>query len=116
MLEYGQFADYVHRYAQHHIEENSALESYCTSDYKVALEAEINSLVADRQVVISSIRNKDYIFVVPYFIEKYNDLFNQIDANISIPFPSINDMPKIVPIDVVTKKQAYENIYGSLDK
>ncbi len=116
MLEYGQFADYVHRYAQHHIEENSALESYCTSDYKVALEAEINSLVADRQVVISSIRNKDYIFVVPYFIEKYNDLFNQIDANISIPFPSINDMPKIVPIDVVTKKQADEIIYGRLDK
>ena len=116
MLEYGQFADYVHRYAQHHIEENSALESYCTSDYKAVLEAEINGLVADRQVVISSIRNKDYIFVVPYFIEKYNDLFNQIEANISIPFPSINDMPKIVPLDVVTKKQADEIIYGRLDK
>lgn len=116
MLEYGQFADYVHRYAQHHIEENSALESYCTSDYKAALESEINSLVADRQVVISSIRNKDYIFVVPYFIEKYNELFSQIEANISIPFPSINDMPKIVPLDVVTKKQADEILYSRMDK
>ncbi|MGN0728094.1 hypothetical protein [Treponema sp.] len=116
MLEYGQFAEYVHRYAQHHIEENSALESYCTTDYKSTLEAELNTLVADRQVVIGSIRNKDYIFVVPYFIEKYNALFNQIEANISIPFPSINDMPKVVPLDVVTKKQADDIIFDRLDK
>ncbi len=40
MLEYSQFADYIHRYAQHHIEENQELVAYCSPDYKMVLEAE----------------------------------------------------------------------------
>ena len=74
MLEYAQFADYIHRYAQHHMEENPDLVAYCSADYRMVLETEINSLVAEKQVAIGTIRNKDYLFVTPYFIDKYNPL------------------------------------------
>lgn len=116
MVEYDQFSDYVHRYAQHHLEENPDLAVYCSSDYKVPLETEINSLVSDRQIAIGTVRSKDCIFVVPYLVESYAALFSQIEANIKIPFPSIGDLPKSVPAEVVTKRQSDEILYGRLEK
>ena len=114
MLEYAQFADYIHRYAQHHMEENPDLVAYCSADYRMVLETEINSLVAEKQVAIGTIRNKDYLFVTPYFIDKYNAIYNQIETNISVPLPNVNELPKNVPHDILTKVEPDEIIYSRL--
>lgn len=116
MLEYDQFADYVHRYAQHHMEENPDLVAYCSADYKTVLEAELNALVSEKQVAIGTIRNKDYIFVVPYFIERYNDILTQIETNPLVPFPNANELPKHVPADILTKVEPDEIVYKRLEK
>lgn len=116
MLEYDQFADYIHRYAQHHMEENPDLVAYCSTDFKSILEAEINSLVAEKQVAIGSIRNKDYIFVVPYFIEKYNAILTQIETNPLVPFPNVSELPKQVPHDILTRVEPDDIIYKRLQK
>lgn len=116
MLEYSQFAEYMHRYAQHHMEENPDLVAYCSADFKAVLDAEINSLVMEKQVAIGSIRNKDYLFCVPYFIEKYSNILNQIEINPSVPLPNVNEIPKQVPHDILTKVEPDEIIYSRLDK
>lgn len=116
MLEYAQFADYIHRYAQHHMEDNTDLVAYCSADYKVALDAEIKTLVAEKQVAIGNIRNKDYLFVVPYFVEKYCEIYRQIETNISVPFPNVNELPKHVPLEILTKIEPDEIIYQRLEK
>ncbi len=116
MLEYEQFADYVYRYAKLHVEENPDLANYCSGNFKEILETEINGLVTERQVAIGTIRNKEFLFAVPYFTEKYNDLYAQIETTPAIPFPSVNDLPKTVPLDIVTKIQADEIIFDRLDK
>lgn len=116
MLEYTQFADYMHRYAQHHMDENPDLVSYCSADYKMVLEAEINALIADKQVAVGSIRNKDFIFCVPYFIEKYNGILTQIETNPLVPLPNVNELPKHVPHDILTKIEPDEIVYKRLEK
>ena len=116
MLEYSQFADYIHRYAQHHIEENPDLVAYCSADYKMVLEAELKSLVADKQVAIVSIRNKDFLCCVPYFIEKYNEILTSIETNPLVPFPNVNELPKQIPHDILTKVEPDEIVYKRLEK
>ncbi|MCR5081491.1 MAG: hypothetical protein K6B17_09115 [Treponema sp.] len=106
LLEYTEFADYIHRYAQHHIEENSDLMPYCSATYKDTLDTEINNLVSSKQVAITSIRNKEYICVVPYYIDKYAAIYDQIEGNILVAFPSINDIPKNIPTDILTKVES----------
>lgn len=116
MIEYDQFADYIHRYAQHHMDENDELIPYCSADYRDTLQSEINNLLADRQIAITNIRNKDFLFAVPYFIDKYNTMYASIEANVLVPLPSSKDLPKAVPEDILTKIPADEIIFSRLDK
>lgn len=116
MIDYDQFADYVHRYAQHHIEENADLVAYCSADYKDTLDAELHNLMTDRQVAVTTVRNKDFLFVAAYLIETYAEIFTRIESNITVPFPSINDYPKAAPADLLTKRQADEFLYPHLEK
>lgn len=116
IIEYREFGDYLHRYAQHHLDENSELVSFCGASYTDALDAEISQLVSSRSVVVAPVSNKDYIFVISIFVEKFAETYKQIETNISIPFPSITDIPKSVPLDIVTRQPAADIIYRLLDK
>lgn len=106
LLEYTEFADYIHRYAQHHVEENSDLLPYCSATFKETLDSEVEKLVSDKQVAVTSIRNKEYICVVPYYIERYSAIYDQIEGNVLVAFPSINDIPKAVPNDILTRVES----------
>lgn len=116
MLDYQDFCEYVHRYAQHHLEENSDLVVFCGTDFKEPVEVEINKLVDERQVVIGSIRNKEYIFVVPYYIERYASIYTQCETNFTVTFPNINELPKAVPTEITTRKNADDFFYSKLEK
>lgn len=116
MVDFGEFSSYMKRYAQHHIDENADLVSYIGSgDEK--LREELDALVKAKQVAFShTSTGKEMIFVVPYLIEYCSARYSEIQKTITTPFPNIIDLPKNVPMDVVTKKQGIDLIYELLEK
>ncbi len=114
MINYDEFADYIRRYAQHHMEENSDLVKFMGNSSNV-LDSEINLLAADHQVVISQISGKDFIFVVASYVENFANIYKRIEANVAIPFPNFNDISKHVPHDIATPVPAADIIYKLLD-
>ncbi|MBP5465499.1 MAG: hypothetical protein J6Y13_10050 [Treponema sp.] len=115
VIDFSEFADYVRSYAQHHINENAGLQAYLGSTDE-ALEGDLKKLSSSRQVVLTSkTQGTQTIFVISSFIDQYNDRYKDIDVNISIPFPNMNDIPKNVPTNIVTKAQGGEQIMNFLD-
>ena len=115
VIDFSEFADYVRSYAQHHINENAGLQAYLGSTDE-ALEGELKKLSSSRQVVLTSKgQGTQTIFVIPSFIEQYTDRYKDIDVNISIPFPNVNDIPKNVPTNIVTRVQGGEQLTNFLD-
>lgn len=115
-IEFGEFADYVRHYAQHHVNEKGWLGAFLgTTDD--ALQDELRKLTSSRHIVISNAsQGKQVIFVIPSFIETYSEKYKDIELNIGIPFPNLNDLPKHVPTDAVTKVQAADFLYERLEK
>jgi len=115
LVDYDEFASYMKKYAQHHVEENPELTAYLGSDEK--LRQEISSLSLDHLISIGrNSAGKEQIFVTSYFIEKTKARYQEIEKNLSIPFPSVQDLPKSVPADILTKFPAVDIIYKLLDK
>ncbi len=115
VIDFSEFADYVRSYAQHHINENAGLQAYLGSTDE-ALEGDLKKLSSSRQVVLTNkTQGTQTIFVISSFIDQYTDRYKDIDVNISIPFPNVNDIPKNVPTNIVTKVQGGEQIMNFLD-
>ena len=115
-IEFGEFADYIRHYAQHHVNEKGWLGAFLgTTDD--TLQDELRKLASSRQIVITNVaQGKQLIFVVPSFIEAYSEKYKEIELNIGVPFPNLNDLPKNVPTDIVTKVQATDFLYERLEK
>ena len=115
LIDYDEFADYIKRYAQHHLEENAELAVFLGNSSD-ALQKELDKLVAEHQLVITnSTPSKRQLFVLSFFIEKYSATYREIEANTSIPFPNINDLPKNAPGELITKLPAADIIAQLLD-
>lgn len=115
MIDFGEFAEYLKRYAQHHVEENQDLVVYVGNPTD-PLQQELAKLVESHQIaIVAPSQNKQFIFVASFFIEKYAAIYREIETNSSIPFPNINDLPKNTPSDLVNKQQAVDVIYHLLD-
>ncbi|MCR5218946.1 hypothetical protein [Treponema sp.] len=115
-VEYNEFADYIHRYAQHHMSENADLVVYCGASYLETLDEEIQHLVGQKQAVITSIHNKDHILVVPYLVEHYAAIYRSIETTVTVPYPIYSDIPKNCPTSILTQVSALDTIYELLDK
>ncbi len=116
MVDFLEFASYIKRYAQHHVDENPDLINYVGSDTD-KLHEEILALANQKQVAVThSSSGKEYIFVVSFLIEYCSGRYGEIQRNLGIPYPSISDLPKNVPTEVVTKKQGIDIIYRLLEK
>ena len=114
-IDYGEFLDYVRRYAQHHLAENPDLALYTTGP--AAISDELKKFADDRQIVIASTGlTKQTIYVVGYYIDYFTNLYKEILITPSIPFPNINDLSKHTPTSIVTMTQANEIIYKLMEK
>ena len=106
VVEFSEFAEYVRHYAQHHLNENVELQAYLGSTDDT-LQEELSKLsVAHKIVLTNKSQGGQSIFVISSFINRYAETYKEIETNISIPFPNMNDIPKNVPNDIVTKIQA----------
>ncbi len=116
MIEYSDFGEYLHRYSQHHLEENSDLVIYCGTNYLEAMETELNKFISSRQIIVAQFHGKDYIFLISFYIEHFNSVYKNIEQNISIPFPVLGDIQKNAPQNIVTRENAADIIYRLLEK
>ncbi len=115
VVEFSEFAEYVRHYAQHHLNENVELQAYLGSTDDT-LQEELSKLsVAHKIVLTNKSQGGQSIFVISSFINRYAETYKEIETNISIPFPNMNDIPKNVPNDIVTKIQASDAISNLLN-
>lgn len=116
MIETSEFADYMHRYAQHHLDENPELVAYASVSSD-ALNEELSRLCEQKQIVISSIPGgKEFIYVVACYAEIFAQRYKDIEQNTLVPFPNTNDLNKHTPPEILTRVEAADIIYKLLEK
>ena len=116
VIDYGEFTEYLRRYAEHHLDEQPALVAY-VSDPVPALQREIEKLTESHQVMIIETKpGKQAIVVVPFFIEQFSERYKDLLANPGQPYPSLADLPKTVPQEIVSRQTASELLFKLLAK
>lgn len=116
VIDYGEFTEYLKRYSEHHLEEQPALVVYVT-DPVPSLQREIAKLIESHQVMlIESKPGKQAIVVIPFFIEQFTERYKDLIANPGQPYPSLADLPKMVPQEIVTRQSADELLVKLLNK
>ncbi|MBD5446165.1 MAG: hypothetical protein HDR32_00050 [Treponema sp.] len=116
IVAYGDFVEYLKRYAEHHLDEQPALAAY-VSDPVPPLQAELAKLAEKRQVtVIDTAPGKQGIVIVPFYIDRFADRYKDLLANPGQPFPSPSDLPKSVPQEIISRQDATNLLYALLDQ
>jgi hypothetical protein len=105
-VNFRDFCDYIKKYAEHHVEEQTDLLKYLDAPEE-AVRTELEKL-AEKHLVyfLDRIADKQTIIVIMYFTVQYAQRYKEISLNSSIPFPSIADLPKQVPLEAVEKQAA----------
>lgn len=113
---YKDFADYLKRYAQHNVEELPELVSYLGNP-ESAIDKELIPLVESRQVaLLDSDPAKKQIFVTGFFNAKFADRYKEIQSNAAVPFPTVTDLPKQAPLDVLNKQNSQDLVFQLMKK
>lgn len=113
---YKDFADYIKRYAQHNVEEVPELVTYLGNP-ESAIDKELVPLIESRQVaLLDSDPAKKQIFVTGYFNSKFADRYKEIQSNAAVPFPTLTDLPKLAPLDVLNKQNSQDIVFNLMKK
>ena len=110
VIGFAEFCDYMHRYAQKYVEDQSELLPYVqnTSD---AITRNIWQLVADKSVlIINEGTPKKAIIVAQFFIDKFTSVYNDIAKDTTLPFPMSTDLPKYITGEIFSKVKVSEYI------
>ena len=113
---YKDFADYIKRYAQHNVEEVPDLVSYLGNP-ESAIDKELIPLIKSKQVaLIDQDPSKKQIFVTGFFNSKFADRYKEIQSNPAVPFPTITDLPKQAPLEVLNKQNSQDIVFNLMKK
>lgn len=105
-INYFEFCDYIKKYAERHVEEESDLVRYLGVSEPV-IKDELQELQKNHLAyVLDQGPNKKSIIVTSYFSAHFLQVYKNIFANPTIPFPKISDLPKQVPSNMVSKEEA----------
>ncbi len=105
-VHFAEFCDYMKRYAQHNIDTQPELITYTTNP-ETAMHDELETLQGNGTIIITHPESdKKGIIVVPFYAERYASRFREIVNNPSIPFPTVNDLPKQAPFEMLEQHQA----------
>lgn len=111
---YSSFVDYIKRYAQHNVEEQPDLVAYLGNP-EPQIDKAIKPLIETKQVaILEGNPNKKVIFVTGFFNIKFANRYKEIEANSTVPFPTIVDMPKQTPNDILVKAEYTDIIFELL--
>ena len=105
-VNFRDFCDYIKRYAEHHVEEQAELIKYL-GNTEDAVRAELEKL-AEKHLVyfLDRTPDKQTVIVIMYFTVQYAQRYKEISLNSSVPFPSITDLPKQVPLEAIERENA----------
>ncbi len=113
-VSYADFCDYLKRYAELHFEEQPGLSQYLTNPIP-ALMTELEKLISARQVVlVGNSADIKALIVIPYYLDYFADRYKDILKTPGIPFPTMSDLPKQTPTEVVQRIPANELLYKLL--
>ncbi len=105
-VHFAEFCDYMRRYAQHNIDTQPELVTYTTNP-ESAMHDEIEALQKKGLIIVTNPEtDKKGIIVIPYYVERYASRYREIANNPTIPFPTINDLPKQAPLEMLEQHQA----------
>lgn len=114
-VHYAEFADYMRRFAQKHIAEHPEMANFLSQSQE-HLQKELYKLFESKKVHLVFNNGEIKGIVIPaYFCEKYSARINDSLNNPTIPYPIYTDLPKYIPGEIVTRKNASDLIVELLD-
>lgn len=113
---YSDFADYLKRYAQHNLEQLPDLAVYLGNPVP-QMEKALEPLVNSRQVaILDSNPSKKEIFVTGYFNSLFGKRYADLQKNPKNTFPTVQDLPKRIPENVLVKAEHSDLLFELLKK
>ena len=117
IISFNELCDFVYKYAKKHIDENADLASYTTADFQSTLRRDLNMLAQNGEVVlIAPDEEKMAIAIVSFYVERYASIFTDIQDNPGISYPTVDELPKKVPRDILSKVNAADFIQAHIEK
>lgn len=114
-IDFHEFCAYLKKYAEHHVEEQAELVKYL-GDPSNTVMAELEGLSNKRIATLVSHDKKKIIVSVTYFSIQYAKRFKEIVENETIPYPTVSDLPKNFPMDILEQKVSGDYIKEILEK
>ncbi|MCM1321377.1 MAG: hypothetical protein NC041_05960 [Bacteroides sp.] len=115
-VHYGEFCEYMKRYAQRNIAEQPELLPFI-SDANDAVNKELAKLAEAKKAAVVFPDDADKKAIIPagFFINRYTALYQEMETNPSIPFPLESDLPKNVPPEFFEKKQSTDYLPAAFE-
>jgi len=115
IIPFSELCDHVYKYAKKHLEDNPDLAQY-TTDVNANLRKDLNVLAQDGEVVLlNPDEEKMSVVVVSYYAERYASIYKDIEENSSVPFPTVSELPKKVPHDILNRVNAADFIQKNIE-
>lgn len=109
----NEFSEYVKKYAQHHVQEQTDLAPYI-DDAQELVKKELEQMAEEKLILFtSSDSDKKEVIVVSYYMDKCISIYQNIKNNPAIPYPSTTDLPRNIPFELV-KKDTADNYLSTL--
>ena len=114
-INFKDFYDYVKRYATRHFEEQESIAQYVDIEEDVLL-CELENLATKREIFLLDQDNlKPVIIVLSYFSVVFAERYKEMLEKPSLPFPSISDLPKQIPLEAFLRKDASDFISSAFE-
>lgn len=112
----AEFSDYIKKYAQRHVQEQSDLLPYIT-DANELVRKELERLAEEKQVLlVSANQEKKEVIVFAYYLDRCLSVYQNIKKNPVIPYPSNTDLSKDIPPELVRRDSADSYLAETLDR
>lgn len=110
LINFKDFHDYVRRYATHYVEEQQSLAHYIEIEEEELLY-ELEDLSSKREIfLLRQDSPKPVIIVLAYFSIIFEKRYKEMIEKPELPFPSVFDLPKQIPLEAFMRKDARDFI------
>ena len=114
-IDFREFCAYIKKYSEHHVEENAELVKYLGNPQDTVY-AELQGLSEKHLATLITNNNKKTIVSIAYFAHKFGQQYLDILKNNSTLYPTVADLPKQFPLQILERKNANEYISSIIDK
>lgn len=114
-IDFKELCIFVKKYAEHNIEEVSDLVKYLGNPVS-EITTELKDLEARHLIAVVKGKEKQTIVSIQFFTAYYIRRYADILKNETITFPTIDDLPKHFPLQVLETKNANEYISKNMNR